>query len=96
MLTNVIKYVTIIILKEVIKIAVSEKIKALLKLKGKKSYELAEYLGMSPQAMRNKFSRNSFSSADLIKISEFLGCELVFIAGENQIRLEMSDLKNNE
>jgi transcriptional regulator with XRE-family HTH domain len=72
---------------------VSDKIKALLSLKGKKSYELAEYLQMSPQAMRNKLSRDSFSAADLIKIADFLHCDLAFTISDNQkISLELSDI----
>ena len=77
--------------------AVSDKIKALLSLKGRKSYELAEYLEISPQAMRNKLSRDSFSASDLIKISNFLNCDLVFEVNENQkIILEISDIKDKD
>ena len=73
--------------------AVSEKVKALLKLKGRKSSELAEYLGISPQAMANKLYRNSFSAIDLIKISDFLGCELSYNVSHNQkIVLDISDI----
>ncbi|MBZ4669396.1 MAG: hypothetical protein JG775_2549 [Defluviitaleaceae bacterium] len=77
--------------------AISDKIKALLSLKGKKSYELAEYLGITPQAMRNKLSRNSFSASDLIKIANFLNCDLAFEINENQkIILDMSDIKGKD
>lgn len=77
--------------------AISDKIKALLSLKGKKSYELAEYLGITPQAMRNKLSRNSFSASDLIKIANFLNCDLPFEINENQkIILDMSDIKGKD
>lgn len=41
--------------------AVSEKINALLQIRGVKKYELAEFLEMSPQSLRNKFNRGSFS-----------------------------------
>lgn len=76
---------------------VSDKIKALLSLKSKKSYELAEYLQMSPQAMRNKLSRDSFSAADLIKIADFLNCDLAFTISDNQkISLELSDIADKE
>ena len=77
--------------------AVADKVKALLNIKGKKIYELAEYLDISPQAMRNKLNRDSFSSNDLIKVADFLDCNLAFIINENQkINLEKSDLKNSE
>lgn len=75
--------------------AVSEKVKALLNLKGKKILELAEYMSMSPQAMRNKLSRGSFSAEDLIKIAVFLNCTLSFEVTENQrIVLDEDDLRN--
>ena len=74
--------------------AVSEKIKALLQIKGKKKNELAEYLGMNSQSLSNKFSRNSFSAEDLIKISNFLDCSLIFeIDDKQKITLDMSDVK---
>lgn len=78
--------------------SVSEKIKALIKLKGKKNYELAEYLGMtSAQALHNKFNRDSFSASDLIKIAEFLNCDLNFSIDDKQkISLTSSDLKSEK
>lgn len=74
--------------------AVADKIRALLNLKGKKISDMADYFGMSRQAMRNKLSRGSFSAADLIKISMFLGAELSFSISDNQkIVLDENDLK---
>lgn len=74
--------------------AVSEKIKALLQIKGKKKNELAEYLGMNSQSLSNKFSRDSFSAEDLIKIADFLGCSLIFeIDDKQKIALDASDIK---
>lgn len=74
--------------------AVSEKIKALLQIRGKKKNELAEYLGMNSQSLSNKFSRDSFSAEDLIKISTFLDCSLTFeIDDKQKIILDMSDIK---
>ena len=75
--------------------AISDKIKALLKLQGKNNSGLAEYLGISDQALSNKFYRDSYSGEDLIKIADFLGCELAFIAGETKIGLSLEDIKNN-
>lgn len=73
---------------------VSEKIKALLQIKGKKKAELAEYLGMNSQSLSNKFSRDSFSAEDLIKISSFLDCSLTFeIDDKQKIVLDKSDIK---
>lgn len=73
--------------------SVSEKIKALLAIKGKKNIDLANYLHISNQSLSNKFSRGSFSADDLINISNFLGCSLEFKISENQsITLDKSDL----
>ncbi len=74
--------------------AVSDKVKALLNLKGKKIIDLAEYFGMTQQAMRNKLSRGSFSAEDLIRIATFLDAELSFKLSANQsIILDASDLR---
>lgn len=74
--------------------AVTEKIKALLSIKGKKNVELAAHLGISPQSMQNKFNRGSFSAEDLIKISEFLDCTLAFdVDGSQKIILDKSDIR---
>ena len=64
--------------------SVTNKIKSLLSLKGKKNIELAAYLGISPQSMQNKLSRGSFSAEDLIKISDFLECPLCFEIDDSQ------------
>jgi transcriptional regulator with XRE-family HTH domain len=80
--------------KKVNTMSVNNKIRALLQLQGKKPHELAEAFGISPQAMRNKMSRNSFYAEDLIKIADFLDCELAFILSENQkISLGSEDLR---
>lgn len=73
--------------------AMSDKVKALMKLKGKDNASLAEYLSMSKQALSNKFYRDSFSGADLIKIADFLECNLAFVIDNSQkINFEMSDI----
>jgi DNA-binding Xre family transcriptional regulator len=76
--------------------SVSDKIKALLAIKGKKNLELATYLGITAQSMQNKFSRGSFSAEDLIKISEFLDCTLSFEVDNHQkIILDSTDIRSN-
>lgn len=72
---------------------VSEKLKAALGLKGKKSIELASYYGISPQSMRNKFNRGSFSAEDLIKISDFLGATLSIEIDNQKITLDKNDIR---
>jgi DNA-binding Xre family transcriptional regulator len=82
-------------MKEGVKMAVTDKIKALLSIKGKKNVELAAYLGISPQSLQNKFTRGSFSAEDLIKVSDFLGCTLAFEIDDSQkIILETSDIRD--
>ena len=77
--------------------SVTNKIKSLLSLKGKKNIELAAYLGISPQSMQNKLSRGSFSAEDLIKISDFLECPLCFEIDDSQkIVLDTSDSRKPE
>jgi transcriptional regulator with XRE-family HTH domain len=74
---------------------ITNKIKALLKMHGKKNKELAEYLGFSTtQALTNKFNRGSFSAEDLIRVADFLNCELAFILTDTQkITLDISDIR---
>jgi transcriptional regulator with XRE-family HTH domain len=74
---------------------VSNKIKAMLKLKGRKTTDLAKYLGLSSShALSNKFARGSFTAEDLIKIADFLGCEIAFIFDDHQkFRLDMGDIR---
>ena len=77
--------------------AVSDKVKAMLNLKGKKIMALADYFEMSPQAMRNKLNRGSFSAEDLIRISVFLDAELSFRVSDNQIIvLDANDLRDED
>lgn len=74
--------------------SVSDKIKALLAIRGKKNNDLAEFLNISPQSMRNKFSRGSFSADELIRIANFLDCSLVFeLENSQKITLDLSDIK---
>jgi len=77
--------------------AVSSKIKALLKITDKEHTALAKHLEISNQALSNKFYRDSFSAEDLIKIADFLNSELAFIVGGNQkILLDKNDLKKSK
>jgi DNA-binding XRE family transcriptional regulator len=57
----------------------TNKIKALLRMCGKKNTELAAYLGVTIQSLANKFNRGSFSAEDLIKIAAFVDCEMVIV-----------------
>ncbi|MBD5463976.1 MAG: helix-turn-helix domain-containing protein [Lachnospiraceae bacterium] len=74
--------------------SVANKMRAILNLTNHKIPDLAECLNMSNQGVRNKFSRDSFSVADLIKICDVLNCELSIKTRDGQIvYLCMDDLK---
>lgn len=74
--------------------AISSKIKALLSLKNQEQVKLAQHLGISKQALSNKFYRESFSAEDLIKIADFLQCDLAFNVDDKlHIILDNSDLR---
>ena len=64
--------------------AISDKVKGLLALSGKKQIDLAAYFGMSKQTMSNKFARNSWFAKDLISVAEFCGCKLAFVMPDGQ------------
>lgn len=51
---------------------------------------------MSPQSLRNKFNRGSFSAEDLIKIADILGVTLNFeIDGKQRIVLDINDVREH-
>ncbi|MCQ2507603.1 MAG: helix-turn-helix domain containing protein [Dorea sp.] len=76
--------------------AITDKVKSILALSGKKNIELAAYMNMTPQSLQNKLNRGSFSADDLIKIAIFTGSELSFVSGENKTVLDQSDLRVKE
>ena len=55
--------------------SVSDKVKGLLALCGKKQVDMAASFGMSKQTMGNKMNRGSWSANDLAKAAEFCGCK---------------------
>ena len=74
--------------------SVTNKIRAMLNIAEKKPSDLADCLGISVQAVRNKFSRDSFSINDIIKITDALGWELSCKAPNGQsIVLTTDDIK---
>lgn len=64
--------------------AVSDKIRAVLALEGRKNTELATYFGMTPQSMNNKLSRDSFSAKDLVKVADFVGGRVAIVLSNGQ------------
>lgn len=64
--------------------AISDKVKGLLALSGRRQIDLAEAFGMSKQTMNNKVNRDSWSGRDLAKVAEFCGCKLAFVLPDGQ------------
>ena len=72
--------------------SVSDKVKAVLTLSGKRQIDLAENFDMSKQTMSNKMARDSWSAKDLARVAEFTGCKVGFVLPDGQhIFLDMSD-----
>lgn len=71
--------------------SISDKVKGLLALRGKKQLELAEHFDMSKQTMSNKMARGSWTGDDLARVAEFCGCKLAFILPDGQQILISSD-----
>lgn len=65
--------------------SVSDKVKGMLALSGKKQIDLAGNFDMSKQTMSNKFARNSWFASDLVKAAEFCGCKLAFVMPDGQL-----------
>lgn len=76
---------------EVIVLAISKKIKALLAEVDKKQSDLLDVLDISSkQSLSNKFSNERWSADDLEKIAEFCGCKLAFVLPNGE-RIVISD-----
>jgi hypothetical protein len=54
----------------------SNKLRSILNVTGHKPADLSECLNISSQAVRNKISRGSYSVDDMLKIFDYLGCEV--------------------
>ena len=78
---------------------VSDKVRSVLALAGKRPADLAELYETSQQSMNNKLSLNRFSADDLIRIAEFTGCRLAFVFPDGgQMFFSLDDIrqKNSE
>lgn len=53
-------------------------------MRGMNQSKLAEALGTSAQALNNKFHRESWSAADLVKIAEVTGGKLALVYPDGQ------------
>ena len=54
-------------------------VKSMLVMEGMKRNEAAAALGISAQAMSNKYNRDSFSADDLLKVATAAGYSLAFV-----------------
>ena len=76
--------------------SVSDVIKGLLAMSGKKQAELTSVLGMSSnQAVNNKIRKNSWFASDLLKVAELCGCKLAFVMPDGQC-IYLSDDKQKK
>lgn len=74
---------------------VSKKIKKIMKYKKITTAEVAKHLGILPQSLSNKFSRDSLSLKEAIDIIEFLGCKLIVeLDPDSVIKFNQSDLED--
>ena len=68
-----------------------------MKLKQVTNIQLANHLGILPQSLTNKFSRNSISADELIEILDYLDCRLINETNpDHVIKLSMDDIKKEE
>lgn len=75
--------------------AVSNKIKSILQMSGKKHADLAAFLGITPQALSNKLCRESFSAIELIQIAAFVGGVLSVSSESGAITFSLSDAEES-
>ena len=71
---------------------VSTKVRMLMTMKRKNAVQMASYMGVHQQSYRNKITRESFSSQDLIEIAELLGAKLLFEVDGQRILFGREDL----
>lgn len=59
---------------------ISETVRALLVMRGKKQVDLINVLGASSkQSLNNKFSLDRWDGKDLLKVADALSCRLAFV-----------------
>ena len=73
---------------------ISEIVKASAGLAGADRKVLAGALGISTQAMSNKYTRDSFSAVDLVKIASACGYRLAFTDESGKAVIMFPELQN--
>lgn len=75
---------------------ISKKIKQVMRYKKITNVQLANHLGILPQSLANKFSRDSISVSELIEMLDFMGCKLVIeFEPDMNIKFSKNDIKPN-
>lgn len=76
---------------------VSDTIKGLLAMTGKKQNDLAKVLGLSSrQVMSNKIRKNSWYASDVIKAAELCGCRLAVVMPDGEHIYLRDDSENQK
>lgn len=77
---------------------IGSKIKALLELRNKSSYEACDSLGILNAAYYRKINKNTFKTEELIKLAELTDTELSFVdkrTGRQLIIFEKDDIRKD-
>ena len=69
-------------------------VKSMLVMEGMKRNEAAAALGITAQAMSNKYTRDSFSAVDLVKIASACGYRLAFTDEAGKAVIMFPELQN--
>lgn len=73
---------------------VSQTVKSVLEYTGKNRQDVANALGLSStQAVTNKYTRDSFSAHDLLKIADCVGLQLAFINSNGKVAIAFPSKK---
>lgn len=78
---------------------ISNKIKGLLKIRGKKAVEYSESLKLNkPTALNTKYTRESFKAQDLVILADLTKTRLAFIDENDKpiITFDMDDLSEDK
>lgn len=77
--------------------SIANKVKSTVTGQDRKQIDAAAILGISPQAWRNKLSRQSFNIRDLVVLASGLGLSLAFVDSNDKVvtRFNLDDLPKN-
>lgn len=76
---------------------ISNKIKQIMKDKHIKAIDVAKHLGITPQSLNRKFTKDSWSVQDLISVLDFMGCNLAIeYKTDTKLTFTMEDAAKKE